>query len=57
MDGLAEHLKKNKITQRVFAQRLGISHEHLNRILRGHQKPSAPLAKLIEYEQRKETTE
>lgn len=50
MSELRDYLKDNKITQREFASRLGVSHEYLSRIVNGHDAPSTILSKLIAHE-------
>lgn len=50
MRALGEYLKDNKITQKAFADTLGIRQEYLSRIINGHDKPGAVLSRLIEHE-------
>ena len=46
---LRQHLQGARKTHAAFAKELGISREHLSRIINGHERPSKPLANLIEF--------
>lgn len=50
MKALAQYIKDTGTTQRAFAERLGIRHEYLSRIINGHDNPGGTLARLIEHE-------
>jgi transcriptional regulator with XRE-family HTH domain len=51
MNKSAEHLhtwlRRQKKTQRKFAEEIGISYQHMSRLLRGRARPRLPLAIVI----------
>ena len=44
---LREYIKKNNLTERDLASLIGISQQHVNRLIRKIANPSLPLAKKI----------
>lgn len=42
-------LDRHKLTQKAAAEKLGISREHLNRIVRGRKKMSKPISLLMQH--------
>lgn len=45
---LENYIKNNKLTKSVFAENVGISRNHLHRIITGKANASVPVAKTIE---------
>ena len=47
---LRDFMNKMGLTERAFAQNLGISQQHLNFIIQGKRNPSLEIARMIESE-------
>lgn len=50
MNRLKQHLSKNQIRQRAFAERCGVTQPTMSRLINGAAQPSVMLAKKIEEE-------
>jgi transcriptional regulator with XRE-family HTH domain len=47
---LREYLFRERLTVTAFAKQLGVSRNHINKIVNGHGRPGVALARLIEHE-------